>query len=123
VVGLGTGLTAMEVAIALADANPRTVVHAVSRHALLPRVHQPGPAAGVGWLPVLAGGDGPVRLSELMWQVRDAVAGHPGHWQDVIDALRPHIPRLWRRLPIADQRLRAVAAWACASTRAGLSPS
>jgi uncharacterized NAD(P)/FAD-binding protein YdhS len=36
VIVLGTGLTAMDVAIAVTDAHPRTVVHAVSRHALLP---------------------------------------------------------------------------------------
>jgi uncharacterized NAD(P)/FAD-binding protein YdhS len=106
VVLLGTGLTTMDVAIALTGANPRTVVHAVSRHGLLPQAHRPGPpAAGIGWLPVLADDSGPVRLGELMWQVRAAVADRPGYWQDILDALRPHLPRLWRRLPVADQRL------------------
>ncbi len=103
---LGTGLTTMDVAIALTGADPRTVVHAVSRHGLLPRAHRVGPAAaGIGWLPVLADDNGPVRLGELMWQVRAAVADRPGCWQDILDALRPHLPSLWRRLPIADQRL------------------
>jgi uncharacterized NAD(P)/FAD-binding protein YdhS len=106
VVVLGTGLTTMDVAIALADANPHTVVHAVSRHALLPQAHRPGPAAaGIGWLPVLSDDSGPVRLAELMWQLRAAVADRPGYWQDIVDALRPHTPRLWQRLPLADQRL------------------
>ena len=96
----------MDVAIALASASPRTVVHAVSRHGLLPKAHRPGPAAaGIGWLPVLADDTGPVRLGELMWQVRAAVADRPGYWQEIIDSLRPHLPRLWRRLPVADQRL------------------
>jgi uncharacterized NAD(P)/FAD-binding protein YdhS len=36
---LGTGLTMLDVAIALTDAHPRTAVHAISRHALLPREH------------------------------------------------------------------------------------
>ena len=106
VVVLGTGLTTVDVAIALAGASPRTVVHAVSRHGLLPQAHRPGPAAaGIGWLPVLADDTGPVRLGELMWQVRAAVADRPGYWQEIIDSLRPHLPRLWRRLPLADQRL------------------
>ncbi len=106
VVVLGTGLTAMDVAIAVTDANPRTVVHAVSRHALLPQAHREGPPApGLGWLPVLSDDLGPVRLDELMWQVRTAVADRPGHWQDIVDSLRPYVPRLWRRLPLADQRL------------------
>src|SRR5580693_297877 len=32
----GTGLTMLDVAMSVADASPQTVVHAVSRHALLP---------------------------------------------------------------------------------------
>jgi uncharacterized NAD(P)/FAD-binding protein YdhS len=64
-----------------------------------------GPGAGLGWLPVLSDDSGPVRLGELMWQVRAAVADRPGHWQDIVDSLRPYVPRLWRRLPLADQRL------------------
>ena len=34
---LGTGLTMLDVAIALSGAHPGTAVHAISRHALLPR--------------------------------------------------------------------------------------
>jgi uncharacterized NAD(P)/FAD-binding protein YdhS len=106
VVVLGTGLTAMDVAIAVTGAGRRTVVHAVSRHALLPQPHRQGAAtAGIGWLPVLSDDLGPVRLTELMWQVRTAVADRPGYWQDIVDSLRPYVPRLWRRLPVADQRL------------------
>jgi uncharacterized NAD(P)/FAD-binding protein YdhS len=105
VVVLGTGLTAMDVAIAVTGGSRRTVVHAVSRHALLPQPHRQGAAtAGIGWLPVLSD-DGPVRLSELMWQVRTTVADRPGYWQDIVDALRPYVPRLWRRLPVDDQRM------------------
>ena len=96
----------MDVAIAVTSASPRTVVHAVSRHALLPQAHREGPlGTGLGWLPVLSGDSGPVRLGELMWQVRAAVADRPGDWQDIVDSLRPYVPRLWRRLPLADQRM------------------
>jgi uncharacterized NAD(P)/FAD-binding protein YdhS len=106
VVVLGTGLTAMDVAIAVTGAGRRTAVHAVSRHALLPQPHREGAAtAGIGWLPVLSDDLGPVRLTELMWQVRTAVADRPGYWQDIVDSLRPYVPRLWRRLSVADQRL------------------
>jgi uncharacterized NAD(P)/FAD-binding protein YdhS len=106
VIVLGTGLTAMDVAIAVTDANPRTVVHAVSRHALLPRAHrrcaEPGRPT---WLPALASPGGPVRLGELMWQVRAAMADRPEAWEEIMDALRPHVPRLWQRLPLADRQL------------------
>ena len=106
VVVLGTGLTAMDVAIAVTGAHPRTVVRAVSRHALLPRVHRrrPGPGRPV-WLPVLAGPGGQVRLGELMWQVRAVLADRPAAWEEVIDALRPHVPRLWQQLSVADREM------------------
>jgi len=106
VVVLGTGLTTMDVAIAVTGASPSTVVHAVSRHALLPQAHREGASGtGLGWLPVLSDDSGPVRLGELIWQVRAAVADRPGDWQDIVDSLRPYVPRLWRRLPPADQRM------------------
>jgi uncharacterized NAD(P)/FAD-binding protein YdhS len=102
---LGTGLTMLDVAIAVTSGNPGTVVHAVSRHGLLPQVHRGMPASGGAaiWLPALAD-TGPVRLADLSWQVRTAMTSRPQHWQDVVDALRPHVPSLWRRLPAEDQR-------------------
>ena len=57
------------------------------------------------WLPALSEAAGPVRLAELMQQVRAAIAAHEGSWQDVIDALRPHVPSLWQRMPTRDKRL------------------
>jgi uncharacterized NAD(P)/FAD-binding protein YdhS len=107
VVILGTGLTMLDVATAVTSGNQRTVVRAVSRHGLLPQVHRGMPTAGSEtiWLPVLSDAAGPVRLPDLIWQLRTAMAGRPQHWQDVIDALRPHVPSLWQRLPVNDQRL------------------
>jgi uncharacterized NAD(P)/FAD-binding protein YdhS len=106
VIVLGTGLTMIDVALAVTTASPDATVHAVSRHGLLPRTHR-GPAGSTGplWLPALAGPPGPVRLSDLMWQVRAAAAGHPQRWPEVIDALRPEVPELWQRLPAGDKRL------------------
>jgi uncharacterized NAD(P)/FAD-binding protein YdhS len=128
---IGTGLTMLDIAMAVTDADPRTVVHAVSRHALLPRQHRrPRPAARTPLLaaPVLAGpalvgpalgipesaapvlpdlvyAAGPLRLARLVREVRAAARQHPGDWQDLVDALRPHVPGLWGRLSPADQRL------------------
>ena len=105
VVILGTGLTMLDVAMAV-TADPRTTVRAVSRHGMLPQVHRGygGPADAV-WLPVLSDTGAPVRLPELVWQVRSAMASRPNHWQDVVNAVRPHVPSLWRRLPDRDKRL------------------
>jgi uncharacterized NAD(P)/FAD-binding protein YdhS len=104
VIVIGTGLTAMDVAIAVTGAHPHTVVHAVSRHGLLPRVQHARPATGrATWLPALAGPGGPIRLGDLMWQVRAAMKDRPEAWEEIMDALRPHVPRLWQRLSVADR--------------------
>ncbi len=105
VVVLGTGPTMMDVAIAVTDADPRAVVHAISRHALLPRTHDYPPAAPSAARPVLPGAPGTVRLAAAMRHVRAAVAERPGDWQQVIDAVQLQIPQLWRRLPAQDKHL------------------
>jgi uncharacterized NAD(P)/FAD-binding protein YdhS len=103
---LGTGLSMLDVAIALTDAHPRTAVHAISRHALLPREHRwPRPAVTVSPLPVIRGAGSTLSLTRLIRDVRLGAAAYPGDWQDVVDALRPQVPRLWARLPASDQRL------------------
>jgi uncharacterized NAD(P)/FAD-binding protein YdhS len=105
VVVLGTGLTMLDVAVSLTGAHPRTVVHAVSRHALVPREHRcpPGGAGRPAGLPAadldLAG------LPGLIRYVRTAAAQAPDGWQAVVDALRPHIPGLWQQLSLPDKRL------------------
>ena len=106
VVILGTGLTMLDVVTAVTSNHPRTAIRAVSRHGMLPQVHRGsgGPADAI-WLPALSDTGDPVRLPELIWQVRAAMASRPNHWQDVVDAIRPHIPDLWRRLPDRDKRL------------------
>ena len=106
VVIVGTGLTMLDVAIAVTDGHRATRVQAVSRHGLLPHVHRGQPAPGLtSWLPALSETAGPVGLADLMWQVRAAVSDRPGSWQDVIDGLRPHVPSLWQRLDSRDKRL------------------
>jgi uncharacterized NAD(P)/FAD-binding protein YdhS len=105
VIVAGTGLTMLDVAIAATSGSRDTTVHAVSRHGLLPRVHRGPAAAGSDiWLPALSDA-GPVRLAELMWQVRASMATRRGCWPEVIDALRPHVPGLWQRMSARDKRL------------------
>jgi len=103
---LGTGLTMLDVAIALTDAHPGTAVHAISRHALLPREHNwPRAAAAVSAGPVIRQPAAPLRLTALLRDIRVGVAAYPGDWQDLVDALRPQVPRLWEQLPEQDKRL------------------
>ncbi len=103
---LGTGLTMLDVAIALTDAHPDTAVHAISRHALLPREHAwPRAATAAGTTPLVRRPVAPLRLTALIRGLRASAAAYPGDWQDIVDALRPQIPRLWEQLPEPDKRL------------------
>jgi uncharacterized NAD(P)/FAD-binding protein YdhS len=100
VIVLGSGLTMLDVAISLTGAHPDTVVHAVSRHALLPREHRCPPGR------TLQPADlSPVDLPGLIRRVRVAAAESPDGWQAVVDALRPHVPGLWQQLSSPDKRL------------------
>ena len=33
------------------------------------------------------------------------MSDRPEAWEEIIDALRPHVPRLWQRLPLADRHV------------------
>lgn len=106
VVIVGTGLTMLDLATAITAADPDVVVHAVSRHGLLPRTHpgtRPQPERPA-WLPVTSRTIKQVRLTELLREVRTAIAASPASWHDVLSSLRPYLPGLWYQLPMADKR-------------------
>jgi len=98
---VGTGLTMVDVALTLGRVRPRAVVHAVSRHGLLPRPHEPGHATGG-----VTTGPAPTAhtLTQLVRQIRERVAADPDRWREVVDELRPHAPELWHRLDVDDRR-------------------
>ena len=104
---VGTGLTMIDLAVAVSERSPGSMIYALSRHGLLPAPHpgRPGAGAKPASLPALANSAGPVRLTELLAQVRGAVAADPAHWHEVVGAIRPHVAELWRRLPDGDRRL------------------
>ncbi len=97
---LGTGLTMVDIAVTVTRAHPDTVVHAVSRHALLPRTH-PRPVPPPVRTPVP---DGPLGIGDLLRAVRLAVRDNGGDWYGVVDGLRPQVQGLWPRLSLDDQR-------------------
>lgn len=108
VVILGTGLTMLDVATSVTGASPATIVHAVSRHGLLPKVYDQQPIPGACPPPaldaLLADGES-LRLRRLLGHVSAVVRQHPERWQEVVDSLRPHVPEIWRRLPDRDKRV------------------
>jgi uncharacterized NAD(P)/FAD-binding protein YdhS len=94
---VGTGLTMVDVAVALADAGFAGRILAVSRRGLLPRVHEA--AAAAPFVPPAAGQP----VSALLRAVRRSAEEHG--WRATIDALRPHTAVLWRGAS-AEQRAR-----------------
>ncbi|GAB1641968.1 FAD/NAD(P)-binding protein [Krasilnikovia sp. MM14-A1259] len=94
---IGTGLTAVDVALTLtADGGDRPLV-AVSRRGQLPlnhTAHATPPA-----VPALAGCR---TLRDVVRAVR-ACAGQAGEWRAVVDGVRPHLDRLWSALTPGEQ--------------------
>ncbi|MEU1338796.1 FAD/NAD(P)-binding protein [Streptomyces sp. NPDC005827] len=92
---VGTGLTAVDLALALD--RPGRTVHALSRSGLLPQPHALGPA---GAMPAPDGLEDTSlgRLRRAVWRhVSRSVRTH-GDWRPALDSLRPHTARLWRSL-------------------------
>ncbi|MFT3898448.1 MAG: FAD/NAD(P)-binding protein [Thermomonas sp.] len=99
---LGSGLSMVDVVVALADAGHQGRIHVVSRHGLLPLPHaEYGPHSG--GVEALAKLGLPARMRLLReWVVEAQSAGQP--WQWVMDRLRPHGAQLWQTLDDAGQR-------------------
>jgi uncharacterized NAD(P)/FAD-binding protein YdhS len=104
---LGSGLTAVDVALALSR-QPRTApILCLSRRGLLPAPHRParghwGPEAAA----TLAAGLGQSVRADLR-ALRGAVRAHEatgGDWRDVVGALRPHTVAWWQRLDLVQRR-------------------
>ena len=94
VVLVGTGLTAVDVTLALRRSGHVAGINAVSRRGLLPRRHKLCPPSA----PFLSA-DAPEGPADLLRRVRKEIAramdaGAP--WQGVIDALRPVTRNIWQ---------------------------
>jgi uncharacterized NAD(P)/FAD-binding protein YdhS len=96
---LGTGLTAIDVALTLNEKARGVPVEALSRRGLLPQTHPQRPAPAVDLaLPEAAG------LGPLLRRVRAAIAGG-ADWTAVVEYVRHHADRLWNGLtPDAQER-------------------
>ncbi|MDQ2860006.1 MAG: FAD/NAD(P)-binding protein, partial [Pseudomonadota bacterium] len=84
---LGSGLTAVDVALSIEAERPGARITALSRRGLLPRHH--GSAAGAATATPAPKGT-PL---EVLGQVRARI---DGDWRATIDGLRPYIQALWR---------------------------
>ncbi|MFO1539023.1 MAG: FAD/NAD(P)-binding protein [Chloroflexota bacterium] len=99
---VGSGLTAVDVVLALDDAGHRGPVRLLSRHGLLPMAHAAGPALP---RPPATGPDDPSAATVLgilrALRVDAAIADDP---RATADALRPATVALWRGLGDTERR-------------------
>lgn len=104
---LGMGHTAIDAVFRLTSCNDTRKVILISRHGLLPHAHRfnPHPPAAAGYPDYLAGLPPTIRAytHALRLEVKRREAAGD-NWRDVINDLRPHIPRLWQGLPEVEQR-------------------
>ncbi len=104
---IGTGLTAVDVALTLAAREGAGSVLALSRHGLRPRAHRSegAPARLRGVLAMHQ-----TTALGLLRAVRAEIAlaeARGVDWRDVLNGIRPVTPRLWQGLP-EDERRRVV---------------
>lgn len=100
---IGSGLTMIDLCIALTGAGTRPRITVLSRNGLLPCVH-----ATPGWIPVPATPP-PVgsTLRQIVRHTRSEaqrIMRQGGDWRAAIDCLRPFTPQLWAALSAADRR-------------------
>lgn len=100
---IGSGLTMLDLAVALREQGHAGKIHVVSRHGLLPHPHKftkPYPA----FLDLETAPNtirGLVRV--VRREVKNAIAS--GYdWRAVLDSLRPITQQLWQQLPLEEQR-------------------
>lgn len=97
---LGTGLTMVDVALALSRTPGRSLV-AVSRQGWTPTVHRPSTNWELGRAPPLGS------LSAMQAWLRNELfeaALAQVSWREVLDRLRPRTPALWAALPLVERR-------------------
>jgi uncharacterized NAD(P)/FAD-binding protein YdhS len=89
---LGSGLTAVDVAVELLERGHEGQIKMISRHGLLPRKHAPALVSGSWLFPPY-----PESIADLVRKTRDEARRTPGDeaWRTTIDALRPNLPAIW----------------------------
>ncbi|MBD2200571.1 MULTISPECIES: FAD/NAD(P)-binding protein [Calothrix] len=100
---VGTGLTMVDVVVALKQQGFRGKIHAISRHGLTPQRHQ----ATIPYFTYLDLETAPKTARGLLHLVRQEIhtaAIHGYDWRAVIDAIRPISQQLWQTLPIPEQK-------------------
>ncbi len=97
---LGTGLTALDVIVGLRARGHRGRIVAISRRGLVPSSHDRAQPTTIPTMPRELLRQPSVRTLIAWWRSRIERDISPAA---IVAALRPHLPALWRRLPIAER--------------------
>ncbi len=97
---VGTGLTAVDVILALEAAGHRGKYFVTSRGGRWPQAHASTPPRP----DFLAGRPLPAKIRDLTRVVRGEIAAAGGDWRAVLDAMRPRTQALWKNLPLDERR-------------------
>jgi uncharacterized NAD(P)/FAD-binding protein YdhS len=101
VLAIGSGLTALDVLVALDACGHRGLVHILSRRGRFPNVH--ADVAPYDVIPALDTRDARALLHSFRLHVRKA-AQRGFDWRSVVDVLRPEAEAIWRRLSPVERR-------------------
>jgi uncharacterized NAD(P)/FAD-binding protein YdhS len=99
---LGSGLTSVDMIMALKSKAFRGIIHVLSREGLVPSRHQQTKPWPVFW-----NEQSPRTIRGLLRLIRDQVdvAAEKGiDWRSVVDSLRPVTQQIWQSLPVNEQR-------------------
>jgi uncharacterized NAD(P)/FAD-binding protein YdhS len=103
---VGTGLTMLDIALALRERGHRARIHAVSRHGLLPQPHRSAAVAPPHYPRPVGLDDWPRSAVGLLRGLRAEVARATDDgvdWREVHTSLRADTPALWRSLEMAER--------------------
>lgn len=117
---IGSGLTAVDVLLALHQDGHRAPVTVVSRHGRWPAAHGSAAESYPNFYPELAAETTVAGVLAGFRRHRQRAATQGIGWRAVLDALRPDLGRIWAAWPLAEQRrfLRRLAGlWAVARHR------
>ncbi len=113
VVLVGSGLTAVDVLLALRQDGHQAPVAVVSRHGRWPAAHGPAGATYPSFYPELAAETTVYGILRVVHRHLRAAAQAGHDWRPVLDSLRPDLGRIWAAWPLAEQSwfLRHLAGW------------
>jgi uncharacterized NAD(P)/FAD-binding protein YdhS len=99
---IGSGLTSVDLSLALRAHEFRGTIHIISRRGVIPEWHKPTQPWPHFWNEA-----SPRTVRGLLRLVREQVQlaiQQGSDWRAVIDSLRPDTPKIWQSLPAAEKR-------------------